>query len=46
MRTLVQEQAAALYRLNMEQYASLKGQLLAATAVGCAGGFWVAPLGL
>jgi len=30
----VQEQAAALYRLNMEQYASLKGQLLAATAVG------------
>ena len=30
----LQEQAAALYRLNMEQYASLKGQLLAATAVG------------
>ncbi len=30
----VQEQAAALYRLNMEQYASLKGHLLAATAVG------------
>lgn len=33
----LQEQAAALYRLNMEQYASLKGQLLAATAVGVQG---------
>jgi hypothetical protein len=31
--SVVQEQAAALYRLNMEQYTSLKGQLLAATAV-------------
>ncbi|PRW45591.1 lipase PLAT LH2 family [Chlorella sorokiniana] len=30
---VTKEQAAALYRLNMEQYTSLKGQLLAATAV-------------
>ena len=34
---MVQEQAAALYRMNMEHYSSLKGQLLAATAVSWLG---------
>ena len=32
-RALLQEQAAALYRMNMQQYGALKAQLIGATAV-------------